>query len=191
MKLNPRTIVVAGATTLLLAAGSSVAAAAVMSDPSPVSSSGVIDGCWTKAEIHGSHVIVLQDQGTACPKGTTAISWNESGPPGPAGPAGPAGPSGPAGAAGSDVLTYGGVSDYGSSCSFFIGPSGAGAADVTISFSKVTLTCVVSGFPANTMPVSIPAGATFDSSTGQITISPVGMGEESYSFLFAVLETQS
>jgi hypothetical protein len=188
MKPNPRTIVVAGATTLLLAAGSSVAAAAVMSDPSPVSSSGVIDGCWTKAEIHGSHVIVLQDQGTTCPKGTTAISWNESGPPGPAGPAGPSGPAGPAGP---DVLTYGGVSDNGSSCSFFIGPSGAGAADVTISLSRLPLTCVVSGFPANTMPVSIPAGATFDSSTGQITLPAVGMGAKSYSFLFAVLEAQS
>ena len=95
-----RPVIVAGAVTLMLAAGTTVATAAVMSSASPVSGSGVIDGCWTNAEINGSHVIVLQDQGTSCPKGTTAISWNESGPPGPTGPAGPAGPTGPAGAAG-------------------------------------------------------------------------------------------
>jgi hypothetical protein len=95
-----RPVIVAGAVTLMLAAGTAVAAAAVVSSASPVSSSGVIDGCWTNAEINGSHVIVLQDQGTSCPKGTTAISWNESGPSGPTGPAGPAGPTGPAGAAG-------------------------------------------------------------------------------------------
>ena len=71
-----RPVIVAGAVTLMLAAGTTVATAAVMSSASPVSGSGVIDGCWTNAEINGSHVIVLQDQGTSCPKGTTAISWN-------------------------------------------------------------------------------------------------------------------
>ncbi len=95
-----RPVIVAGAATLMLAGGTAVATAAVMSSASPVSGSGVIDGCWTNAAINGSHVIVLQDQGTSCPRGTTAISWNESGPSGPAGPAGPAGPTGPAGAAG-------------------------------------------------------------------------------------------
>ena len=89
-RLRPtRTILIAGAVTLLLGAGTAVAAAAVMSSPSPVSSSGVIDACWTNAEVNGSHIIVLQDQGTSCPKGTTPISWNETGPIGPAGPAGP------------------------------------------------------------------------------------------------------
>jgi hypothetical protein len=101
--MNRRTILAATATTVVLAGGSSVAVAAVMSDPSPVSSSGVIDGCWTKAGFHGSHVIVLQDQGTKCPRGAIPISWNESGPagpvgsPGPTGPTGLTGPSGPAG----------------------------------------------------------------------------------------------
>jgi len=101
-RLRPtRTIIVAcvaGAVTLL--AGSAVAAATVLSAPSPVSSSGVIDGCWTNAEVNGSHIIVLQDQGTTCPKGTTPISWNESGPAGPTGGPGPSGPAGPAGASG-------------------------------------------------------------------------------------------
>ena len=96
-----RTVVIAcaaGAVTLL--AGSAVAAATVLSQPSPVSASGVIDGCWTNGEINGSHIFVLQDQDTSCPKGTTPISWNASGPAGPAGPTGAAGPSGPAGPAG-------------------------------------------------------------------------------------------
>ena len=107
-RLRPtRTVIIAcsaGALTLL--GGTAVAAATVLSTPSPVSSTGVIDGCWTNAEIGGSHVLVLQDQGTSCPKGTTPISWDESGAPGPAGPAGPSGaagspgPSGPAGPSG-------------------------------------------------------------------------------------------
>jgi Collagen triple helix repeat (20 copies) len=95
-----RPVIVAGTATLMLAAGTAVATAAVMSSASPVSSSGVIDGCWTNAAINGSHVIVLQDQGTSCPKGTTPISWNQSGPPGPTGPAGPAGLTGPSGQVG-------------------------------------------------------------------------------------------
>jgi Collagen triple helix repeat (20 copies) len=99
-RLRPtRTVIIAGAVTLLLGAGTAVAAAAVMSS-SPVSSSGVIDGCWTNAAVNGSHIIVLQNQGTSCPAGTTPISWNQSGPAGPAGVAGSRGPSGPAGAEG-------------------------------------------------------------------------------------------
>jgi hypothetical protein len=40
-------------------------------------------------------VIVLQDANANCPRGTTAISWNQTGPAGPAGPAGATGPAGP------------------------------------------------------------------------------------------------
>src|SRR5580693_1560015 len=83
-----RSVIIAGATALILAAGSGIATAAVMSSSSPVDSSGVIHGCWTNAEINGTHAFVLQDAGTTCPRGTTAISWNESGPKGPAGAAG-------------------------------------------------------------------------------------------------------
>ena len=60
----------------------------------------MIHGCWTNAAINGTHVFVLQDAGTNCPKGTTAISWNQQGPTGPAGPAGSAGPKGDTGAQG-------------------------------------------------------------------------------------------
>lgn len=92
-------IVITGAAALALVAAGTAAGAAIAS--SPVSNSGVIDGCYTNAEVNGSHVFVLQDQGRNCPKGSTAISWNQTGPAGPAGATGPAGPSGPTGAAGS------------------------------------------------------------------------------------------
>ena len=94
-----RRIVIAGVTALVLTAGASAATAAVMSS-GPVDSSGVIHGCWTNAELNGSHAFVLQDAGASCPRGTTAISWNVQGPTGPAGTEGPAGATGPAGPAG-------------------------------------------------------------------------------------------
>ena len=109
-----RKIVIAGATALVLTAGASAATAAVMSS-GPVDSAGVIHGCWTNAELNGSHAFVLQDAGSSCPKGTTAISWNEQGPEGPAGPTGaagspgPTGPAGPSGPAGSTTAGPGGL----------------------------------------------------------------------------------
>ena len=96
--MNVRRVIITGATALALVAGGTAAGAAIASGP--VSSSGVIDGCYTNAEVNGSHVFVLQDQGTACPKGTTAVSWNQTGPVGPTGATGPTGPAGPAGATG-------------------------------------------------------------------------------------------
>lgn len=98
-----RPVIAAGAITLLVAGGGIAAYATVLN---PVSSSGVIFGCYTTTAHNGSHRLVLQDTGTSCPSGTTAISWNASGPPGPtgatgpSGATGPAGPSGPAGATG-------------------------------------------------------------------------------------------
>lgn len=95
--LTRKTLVIAGAVTLLLGVGSIAAYATVLN---PVSSSGVIYGCYTNAAVNGSHALVLQDTGTSCPKGTTAISWNQTGPAGAPGSAGPAGPAGPSGSAG-------------------------------------------------------------------------------------------
>lgn len=100
-RLRPtRTVIIAGTVTLVLTAGTAAATAAVMEANSPVSSSGVIDGCYTTGAINGSHVFVLQDQGTQCPRGTTPIQWNASGPSGAPGATGPSGPSGPAGPSG-------------------------------------------------------------------------------------------
>jgi hypothetical protein len=87
-KIGRKIVVVAAAA--LFVAGGGTAVAAVMSG-SPVDNSGVIHGCWSDNAIKGSHVFVLQDAGTTCPKGTTAISWNQAGASGPAGPQGPPG----------------------------------------------------------------------------------------------------
>jgi hypothetical protein len=90
-----RNIVLAGSTGLALVAGGTAAGAAIASGP--VNGSGVIHGCYTTKAIKGSHSFVLQDIGTSCPTGTTAITWNQHGPAGPQGPAGATGAQGPAG----------------------------------------------------------------------------------------------
>ena len=89
MHLSRRALVVTGVATVLLSGGTAAFAAL----HGPVSG-GVIYGCYaTKATRGGGHAIVLQNRGTACPSGHTAIQWNEQGPAGPAGPQGPAGPA--------------------------------------------------------------------------------------------------
>ena len=90
---RPRTrnLLIASGTALALLAGGTAAGAAIAS---PTDSSGVIYGCYTTKALNGSHALVLQDVGTTCPSGTTAINWNQQGPAGPAGPAGPTGPAG-------------------------------------------------------------------------------------------------
>ena len=74
-----RAVLVAGAVSVLLVGGGA-AGAAIASGPV---SSGVIHGCYTNAATNGSHKIVLQNVGTNCPSGTTAIKWNQKGPAGP------------------------------------------------------------------------------------------------------------
>jgi len=92
-----RTVLIATGATVALVAGSTTAYAAIAG---PIDGAGVIHGCWTNAAVNGTHVFVLQDASTTCPKGTTAISWNQQVATGPAGPAGATGPAGPAGTAG-------------------------------------------------------------------------------------------
>jgi Collagen triple helix repeat (20 copies) len=87
-------MVIGGATALVLAGAGTAAGAAIVG---PVDSSGAIHGCYTNGAVNGSHVFVLQDSGTSCPKGATAISWSQQGTQGPAGAAGPAGLQGPPG----------------------------------------------------------------------------------------------
>jgi Collagen triple helix repeat (20 copies) len=92
------TIVLTSAGALALVAGGTAAGAAIAG---PVDGTGVVHACYTNAAAKGSHVVVLQDAGSSCPSGTTAVSWNQQGPAGPAGAAGQAGATGPAGPAGS------------------------------------------------------------------------------------------
>jgi hypothetical protein len=161
--MRNRTALLAAGFAMALVAGGGTALAAVASS-GPVSSGGVITGCFTNAEINGSHVLVLQDAGTNCPKGTTAVSWNEQGPAGatgavgaagaqgPAGPAGPAGaagatgPPGPAGPAGSSDIDGGQIN---------FNPSASTICAVNSSFGPDTVTvttggggCLIEGLPA-------------------------------------------
>jgi hypothetical protein len=95
--MNKRLGLLTAGLALVLVAGGGTALATVAG---PVDSSGIIHGCFTNGELRGSHALVMQDAGTACPNGTTAVSWSEQGPAGATGPAGSAGPTGAAGAAG-------------------------------------------------------------------------------------------
>lgn len=98
-KLSRRTaLITLGAASVLLIGGGAAGAAVAASGP--VDASGVIHGCYTTESLNGSHVFVLQNAGTTCPKGTTAVSWNGQGATGPAGPAGPTGATGATGAIG-------------------------------------------------------------------------------------------
>ena len=83
-------LVATGAAATLAIGGTAYGAVA----GGPVDSSGVVNGCYADVAIKGSHALVLQDAGTTCPKGTTAVSWNQQGPTGSAGPQGPQGPKG-------------------------------------------------------------------------------------------------
>jgi hypothetical protein len=152
-----RKVIIAGATALALIAGASAATAAVVSS-GPVDSSGVIHGCYSSVPtVGGSHVFVMQDAGTSCPRGTTAISWNEQGPAGPAGPAGATGPAGPAGATGIDggtvVLNYNNTSGTGT-CTVLnsFGPDAVSVSFVSLIgfdlYPQIPV-CMLSGLPAN------------------------------------------
>lgn len=160
-RLGVKGLVAVGAAATVLTAGGA-ALATVVPRNSPIDGSGVIHGCYTIRALNGSHVFRLQDAGSSCPKGTTAISWNQTGPAGPAGPAGqtgPAGPQGPAGQQGpagtngtngASVLTSSGV------------PSGAcstGDSDIDLANGEV-YTCTASAWTDTGNSIQGPAGPT-------------------------------
>jgi Divergent InlB B-repeat domain/Collagen triple helix repeat (20 copies) len=169
------TILISAASGLALLAAGTAAGAAIAG---PIDSAGVIYGCYTTKAVSGSHALVLQDVGTTCPSGTTAIQWNKQGPAGPqgpqgpkgdpgpvgpqgaTGPQGPQGPQGPPGPSSLDALD-------GTACN--VGSPDAGALHVKYGLNAaVTLTCVpttletlqvsVSGGNGNDSVVSDPAG---------------------------------
>lgn len=102
---RPLGIVLALAASPFIAAGLGLQTAAAQS-------SGVLNGCVTKA----GNILRLPDEGVACRAGETAVSWNIQGPqgatgatgatgaPGPTGATGATGPQGPAGPAGPQTL---------------------------------------------------------------------------------------
>lgn len=75
--MRARSVLLAIGAAIALIVGGGAAYAAISGGP--VDSSGVIHGCFTSKAVNGSHVLVLQDAGTSCPRGTTAVSWNEAG----------------------------------------------------------------------------------------------------------------
>jgi len=102
--MNIRRIVVTGVAALALVAGGTAAGAAIAG---PIDGSGVIHACYFKPDQNGSSQVVLQDASTACPKNSTQITWNHTGPQGPQGATGAQGAAGPstAGPSGLDVTT--------------------------------------------------------------------------------------
>ena len=70
--MGKRSVLIAAVAVAVFAVGG-VAYATV------VDSSGVIHGCVTNAAVNGSHALVVQDTGTSCPKGTSALNWNQAG----------------------------------------------------------------------------------------------------------------
>jgi hypothetical protein len=144
MLITKRAVLVAGVASVLLVGGG-VAAAAIVGGP--IDSSGVIHGCYSPPNKDGSSRLELQDAAGSCPPGTTAITWNQTGPQGPGGPQGPAGPQGPIGATGAT----GAKGDTGPA-----GPSNLAALQGS--------PCTVGGKPS-TLSVSV------DSATGAVSMT--------------------
>lgn len=106
-RLGRRGLVVLG-TVGLIVGGGGVALAQQIAASTPISS-GIIHGCYSNHAVKGSRVLALQNAGSRCPKGTTAITWNQKGPRGAVGRTGSRGPAGPAGTA-EGVATSSGTS---------------------------------------------------------------------------------
>jgi hypothetical protein len=75
--VNGRNVLLVIGTVIALMVGGGAAYAAISGGP--VDSSGTIHGCFTTKAVHGSHALAVQDAGTRCPPGTTAVSWKEGG----------------------------------------------------------------------------------------------------------------
>ena len=180
-------LAVAGLAVALVAGGGTALAAI----SGPIDSSGVIHGCWTNAAINGTHVFVLQDAGTSCPKGTTAISWNQTGPAGPAGPpgpagsagpsgpagltggTGPAGPSGPAGSAGpSGPAGSAGSPGAGVTAASGAPPSACPYGGITVTGSSGSAQYVCNGAPGPTVTVTVTPSPTAGTPTPTATPDP-------------------
>ena len=94
-----KTAKIALPTVAALGVGGAFAAAAIPG------ADGTINGCYTTAGGQQGTLRVV-DEGEACAKGETSITWNQKGEQGDRGTEGPAGPQGPAGV--SDALLIGG-----------------------------------------------------------------------------------
>ena len=182
VKLRASRVVITGAAALALVAGGTAAGAAIATGPTD--GSGVIHGCYSTQALNGSHVFVLQDATINCPKGTAAISWNQTGPAGPAGAPGLQGDTGPAGSQG----LSGPTGPAGPSTS---GPDGL---DVTVvsggaSSGEGTAYCpadhpyvlgggAIAEDGSSPLAYSLP-GFTVEQGTPDQTLDPIEQGQES------------
>lgn len=164
--MRARNIIISIGAGLALVAGGSAAGAAITA--SPVSGSGVINGCYTTQAVNGTHVFVLQDAGTACPKGTTAISWNQTGPQGPQGLQGPAGTAGANGANGTNGTSV---------ISTALSPGNANCPDGGAAFTSASPTTYACNGTGATVTSLAPGGATCPNGGAQVTD---GFGNNAY-----------
>jgi hypothetical protein len=160
-----RTIMIAtGATIALIGSGTAYAAVA-----GPIDSSGVIHGCYTTKTSGGSHPVVLQDVGTACPSGDTTIKWNQKGPTGPQGPQGPQGPTGPQGPPGPKGDP---------------GPSGISQAYTYLRIPSGPLEIPPAGASAQSMgSLNLPAGSYLAEATLTVSNTANFFGQDNHRFI--------
>ena len=103
-------------------------------------SNGVIHGCYpTNSQDSQSGAGLVLVNGTTCPRGDTAISWNQTGPTGVAGPTGPTGVTGLTGATGATGAT---------------GP--AGSSSVRVAYVNPECASVVAGSDATGVTQDAP-----------------------------------
>jgi hypothetical protein len=188
---NRRTVIIAGASALILVAGGGAAYAASASIPD---SGGVIHGCYkpiSNGSVSQLGVIDTALPGGTCPKGETALSWNQTGPQGPAGPVGatgatgltgpegavgPAGPQGPQGPPGGSNVDKGYYQTYGDSsqpggigCKLLqvSGPDAATAATV----NQGDGTCLITGVPDAGTSIMLATAANGAAQSGTLNVS--------------------
>jgi hypothetical protein len=195
MYLPRRMLLITGAASLLLGGGTGAFAAMVTG---PVNG-GVIYGCYVTRGDSGRHPLVLQNKGTICANGDTAVKWRQKGPRGSAGPAGPPGPVGP-----SDI-DYGIVQIIeGSGSSYTCNFTQAGGPD-SLSITPATVytqegntpSCEISGFPVGAVPTVTPIDPDLSQSeyvgfsAGQplnVAIAYGPLGREVNEFTFMIID---
>jgi hypothetical protein len=169
---RPRTMLIGAGATLALVAGTTTAYAAIAG---PIDSSGVIHGCYTTKASSGSHPLVLQDVGTACPSGDTAIKWNQKGPAGPAGPPGSQGATGPQGPQGAQ----GPPGPKGDP-----GPSGISQAYTYLRIPSSPLEIPPAGAGAQSMgTLNLPAGSYLAEATLTVSNTANFFGQDNHRFI--------
>jgi hypothetical protein len=177
---NGTVLLAAGLAIVLVAGGGTALAASASSSPL---SGGVITACYTNAEINGSHVIVLQNAGTTCPNGTTALQWSQTGPAGPIGATGSQGTQGAAGPA--DTITQ--LSSGNTNCP-------TGGAEIASGASTPSIGYACNGLPGASAPANLNSldamiGTPCDTAdpanagTLQVTYTPTTSGTDTISWV--------